>query len=277
MYTHKVRKFLVIVLLFAWIATSAFFIYRARKGFCPFIGRWPAILCPVKTGSLAEAAELLRIRKDKKALAIIEKILAREPENIDALCGKAEILRRGGKYKEAESILNQLLQKDPLYENALLSLAYIRYQTGKAEESFKLVNTVLESACMDKENEALAYTLLGGINSLRAEKGWLFTKFKYGTKIQCYFLKAKELAPEVPEVRLGLGTFYLLAPQIIGGDLNKALPELEYTVSIAPDFATANARLAQAYKKKGDMAKYKHYIERAKELDPNNEAVKEIE
>ena len=278
MYAPRVRIFLVIALLFAWIATSAFFIYRNRKGFCSFIARRTSatLHCPLRAISLKEAAELLRTRKDKEALEIIEIILSQEPDDIVALCGKAEILRRNGNLQEAQVLLKQILTKNPDYISASLSLAYIRFQENKLDESLDMVNKVLGSGCADNEEEGLAYTLLGAINGKRAQKGWFFTKLKYGTQIQCYFLKAKELGPELPEVRLGLGSFYLLAPQFVGGDLNKALPELEYTVKIAPDFATANARLAQAYKKKGNLEKYNFYIKRAKELDPNNEVLKEI-
>jgi hypothetical protein len=44
---------------------------------------------------------------------------------------------------------------------------------------------------------------------------------------------------------------------------------------MAPDFATANARLAQSYKKKGNKEKYNYYLQRAKELDPENEVANE--
>jgi tetratricopeptide (TPR) repeat protein len=118
--------------------------------------------------------------------------------------------------------------------------------------------------------------MLGTINSRRSAKGWFLNKLRYGTQIRCHFLKAKEFAPDLPEVHLGLGTFYLLAPPIVGGNLNGALKELELAVKIAPDFATANARLAQAYKRKGDLEKYKYYFQRAKELDPDNEVLMEL-
>ena len=282
MYSPKIRKILVLALVLGWLGTSAYFILRSAVqtgNFCPFLFKRSAIkgICVTRPGTFNEAVALLKIRKDKDAMKIFDQILAKDPENIDALCGKAEVLRRDRKYAEAQDLLNKILEKDPNYIPALLSLSYIYYQEENFNQAEKLVNQVLEGGCESKEDEALANMLLGAINSQRADKGWLLTKLKYGPKIQCYFLKAKELGPELPEVRLGLGTFYLLAPKIIGGDVDKALPELEYTVKIAPNFATANARLAEAYRKKGDLRKYEAYIERAKELDPENEAVKEIE
>ena len=118
--------------------------------------------------------------------------------------------------------------------------------------------------------------LMGSINARRSSKGGFFSKLSYGTQIRRYFQKAADLAPGLSEAHLGLGSFYLKAPGIAGGNIDKAILELEKAVELTPDFATANARLAQAYKKKGDLAKFQHYLQRARELDPDNEALAEI-
>jgi tetratricopeptide (TPR) repeat protein len=223
-----------------------------------------------------DALRLLKFRKDKDALDIFEKILISQPGNLDALWGKAEVLRRSRDYKQAETILNEILKKKPKHQPSLVSLAHLRYKEGKLNEALSLISLVLNNDDPDKDNAALAYIILGAINSSRAEKGGILDKIRYGVKIKRHFLKAKELVPDLPEARLALGTFYLLAPAVIGGNLDEAIKELEFTVKIAPDFATADARLAQAYKKKGDLGKYNLYIQRAKKLDPENEVLKEI-
>jgi tetratricopeptide (TPR) repeat protein len=225
---------------------------------------------------ISKAFELLKVRKDSGALAIFEQVLIGQPENLDALWGKAEVLRRGRKYKESEDILEKILKKNPKHTSSLISLAYIRYKDDKLIEALRLVKESLQSSYADKENQALAYMMLGTINSRRSQKGWFFSKLKYGTQIKYYFLKARGLSWDLPEVHLGLGTFYLLAPAIAGGNLNKALEELNIALKIAPDFATVNARLAQGYKKKGDLEKFNSYILRTEELDPGNEVLKEI-
>ncbi len=237
---------------------------------------WTAVLLRAEQGaSLDDAFVLLKARKDNAALVTFEKVLLTQPGNIDALWGKAEVLRRSYKFKEAENLLSQIFKKNPKHIPSLISLAYIRYKDDKLNEALELINRAINASSSDKENEALAYMMLGTINSRRSAKGWFFSKIRYGTQIKCYFLKAKELAPHLPEVHLGLGTFYLKAPAIVGGNLDKAVQELETAVRIAPDFATANARLAQAYKKKGNLEKYNFFIQRAKKLDPKNEVLKE--
>lgn len=226
---------------------------------------------------LNEAFMLLKQRKDNNALVIFEKILTAKPDNLDALWGRAEVLRRSRSYKESEGILKQILNKNPKHAPSLISLSYIRYKDDKLKDALKLVKRVLNIRLLDNENKALAYMMWGTINSRRSAKGWFFSKIRYGTQIKCYFLKAKELAPDLPEAHLGLGTFYLLAPKIIGGDVDKAIKELKYAIGLAPDFATPHARMAQAYKKKRDLGKYNFYHKKAKELDPENELVQEIE
>jgi tetratricopeptide (TPR) repeat protein len=144
----------------------------------------------------------------------------------------------------------------------------------KLNEAEVLIKEVLNFP-LQKDNLALAYMMLGSINARRVSKSWFLGKIKYGAQIRRYLLKAGELAPDLPEAHMTLGSFYLLAPKIIGGDLDKAILELNTAVSLAPDFATACARLAQAYKKKGNLESYNFYLQRAKELDPENEVLYE--
>lgn len=271
------KKYLFVIL---GIITVSILGLNLDQGTCPLKSAQKSQKsAPIKKGEqgllLNEALLLLKNRKDQAALAIFEKILVSEPENLNALWGKAEVLRRSRKFKDSEAILNNILNKYPYHASSLISLAYIRYKDDKLDAALKLVQQVLRTDNLDKENKALAYMMWGAINSRRSAKGWFFSKIRYGTQIKGYFLKAKELAADLPEVHLGLGTFYLLAPAIVGGNLEKAFDELSLAVKMAPDFATANARLAQSYKKKGNKEKYNYYLQRAKELDPENEVANE--
>jgi tetratricopeptide (TPR) repeat protein len=220
---------------------------------------------------------LLKSRKDNQAMEVFENILSNQPNNYDALWAKAEILRRKNNFAEAESILNDILKQTKWAHLASLNtLAYIKYYNKDFSGAVFLISKVLNSQPLDNQNKALAFMLLGAINSKRAAIGGLMSKVINAGKIKPLFLKARELAPDLPEVRLSMGTFYLLAPAIIGGNLDKAIKELETTVGMAPEFVTACVRLAQAYKKKGMLDKYNYYISKARELEPENEALIEM-
>lgn len=254
MYGNKLRKFLIGLML----------------------GLWGIGLCAELTEPINEALSLLKTRKDNAALSLFEKIITQEPDNLSALWGKAEVLRRNRDFTQSQELLNKILAKDPNYAPALISLAYIKSRDDKFKEAIVLINRALANSAAQTESRALAYMLLASINSKRSSKGWVINKIIYGTQIKGYFLKAKQLAPDLPEVHLGLGTFYLLAPAIAGGNLEQAIKELELAVKIAPDFATPYARLAQAYNKKGCEEKYYFFMQKTQELDPQNEVLKEL-
>lgn len=234
----------------------------------------PVISRP-KSALIFQAMKLLKCRKDSEALAKFEQILSEEPLNLDALWGRAEILRRRRHYQAAATLLNQVLAAKPHHVPSLISLANIKYKEGRLEDAGALIKQVLSIGAGNKDNAALAYLMLGTIDTKHIPESWLLGKIKYAARIKNYFLKARELAPDLPEARLALGTFYYLAPVIIGGSLDKAVEELETAVKLAPGFATANARLAQCYKKKGLLEKYNFHLALAKELDPENEVLKE--
>ncbi len=275
------RKYLPLMLTILSIIVIFFSIISLNKYICPLglirtIKKVEYISADKSDSLINKGLLLLKTRKDNEALAVCEEILSMEPANIDALWGKAEVLRRRRDYRRSEGLLEQILKVNPEHASSLISLSLIKYKDGRLNEALQLVKQALKSDCLDNENEALVYIMLGTINYRRSRQGWFFQKITYGTQIKRHFLKAKELAPDLPESYLALGTFYLLAPSIAGGNLEKALKELESAVKIAPDFATACARLAQAYKKKGDLEKYNFYLKRARELDPENEVLKEL-
>ena len=235
-------------------------------------------VCPLDLKACQDKVlEYLRTRKDILAAKEIEKILKVYPDDLCALWGKAEILRRDYKFADAEKVLKQILAKCADHASSLISLAYIRYHDCRFPEALRILKAVLRQPDLDRENKAMVYMLMCSINAKLASLGGLFSKLAYGTHINGYFERAEAFAPDLPEVHLGLGTFCLLAPKIAGGNIDRAIEELELAVRIAPDFATANARLAQAYKKKGILEKYNFYLKKAKELHPENEAVREIE
>ncbi len=280
---NKIRKSLLIILIILW---AGVLIPRLFRGTCPLFSKPKPVMVkyiqaskPVDINiadSLPEGFRLLKAREDAQALLIFDKVLLEDPRDQDALWGKAEVLRRARQYAESEKILKQTLALDSNYVPSLISLAYIKYKDDNLSEAKELVEKALKNTCDDYEDSGLAYMMLGAINSRRSAKSWVLAKLFYGTQIKGYFLKAKELAPNLAEVHLGLGTFYISAPGFIGGDLNKGKAELLVALKLAPKFATVNARLAQAYKKLGDEKNYVFYLDQARVLDPDNEVVKEL-
>ncbi|MBM3249565.1 MAG: tetratricopeptide repeat protein [Candidatus Omnitrophica bacterium] len=224
---------------------------------------------------LNQAFEYLRVRRDKEAQEVFARLLEMDPSCLDCRWAEAEILRRRHEYQRSEELFRKVLEKDPGHIPSLIGLSYVLYKADDSKSAQKILDEVLKKKGLKRQDEAFAYMVRGAVNSGLAKKGF-FSRIKYGVRIKGNFLKAASLAPEMPEVHLALGSFYLFAPAIVGGDLDAAIKELETALSLAPDFATACGRLAQAYAVKGDLVKYELYLERARELDPENETLKEI-
>ncbi len=263
----KMKKTNLIVLI-TIAAVLPFFIFK---------GGVPTVADLKIAESQQQLLEYLRVRDDVQAGRLAQEILAIEPDNLTALWAKAELLRRVYDLENSRAQLVGILKKYPAHVPSTISLAYIYYYNRDFNQAFALLKKVINDRQAQGQNLAMAYMLIGSINAKKSSAGGIFSKFTYGTRVKGYFEKAKKISPDLPEVYLGLGTFYLLAPAIAGGNPDKAIENLKYAVKLAPQFATANARLAQAYQRKGDAGKYNYYFERAKELDPGNEVLREIE
>lgn len=276
----KVKKYILALLILA-AAAAPFFAFKGKYSVCVQApSERKGSICPIDLTACQEnILRYLKLRKDGLARDEIEKVLSVKPDDLCALCAlwaKAEVLRRAHKLEESEKLLEELLSKCPNYAAGLISMSYIKYSRNEFTDALRILQRVLKQKNIAKENQALAYVLLGSINSRRASLGGLLSKAAYGLRIKSFFEKAKNIAPELSEVHLALGSFYLLAPNIAGGSIDKAIEELEYAAKLTPDFATVNARLAQAYNKRGDLEKSNFYIRRAKELDPQNDILYEV-
>lgn len=268
---------LIFILLLVVIIAVVYMLDKSGYPVLGFMHKAPACIEPYKRAvKVLKAMELLRYRKDAQARVMLDEILVSEPDNIDALWGKAEIFRRKYNYEQAKILLDKVLSANPSYYPALISLAYIRFRENKFDQAQKMIEGVLKQGCADQDTQALSYVLLGNICSTRSAKGNLLEKMRFTPYIKPYLDKAVEISPNLSEVHLGLGSFYLLAPPLIGGNLDKAIEELEKAYSLAPDFATVNVRLAQAYQLKKNMEKYEFHLKKAEKIEPDNEALIEF-
>lgn len=210
--------------------------------------------------------------KDREAGEVFNKIIALDPEAIEARWGIAEALRRQNKIGESEKILNEIIKVKPDFSPAYITQAYIKYTQMDFEQSIKLALKVIRQGRenVDLGNYARAYLLVGGAKGMIASQGGPVSKIINGTAVLPNLKKAEILQPDSPAVLFGLGSFYFLAPAIVGGNIDKARDYLERAVGNDPLFADAYVRLAQVYKVKGDSEKYEKYLRKAKEIDPEN-------
>ena len=79
-----------------------------------------------------------------------------------------------------------------------------------------------------------------------------------------YYQQYLEIKPDDPNVRTDLGTLYLYT-----GQPDQAIAAYEAVLKTKPDFFQAHFNLGIAYREKGDQAKAKTSLERAKSLTDN--------
>ncbi len=80
----------------------------------------------------------------------------------------------------------------------------------------------LERAVELAENRADIHFVLGRVYGAVAQNGGVFTGMKYARKVKDQFMRAVELEPGNLTYRTGLLRYYLQAPAIVGGSVDKA-------------------------------------------------------
>jgi len=215
---------------------------------------------------------------NKEAEEVFRKMLTIAPENIDAKWGTAELSRRKRQYDESEQILKEIIKSNPEFSPSYISLAYIKYIKMEYKESARLAIEVIKQgrSDVDLSNYTRAYLIFAGARGMIAHNGGPFVKMIYGPTIFPSLKKAEKLMPQLPAVYFGLGAFYLLAPSVAGGNIDKAEEYLKKAVELDPLFADAYVRLAQVYKVKGEDKTYQLYLDKALYIDPQNELAIDI-
>ncbi len=217
-------------------------------------------------------------RRDIEAESSFRKLLESNPDLIEAKWGLAESLRRQHKLKEAQGLLNEVLKIKPDFYPAYISLAYLKYIQMDFEQSVRLALKVVEAGRekVDLSNYTRAYCIYAGSKGMIAHYGGPLSKLINGSALKSNLDKAEELQPNSAEVLFGLGSFYLLAPSIVGGDKAKSEAYLKRAIKIDPNFTDAYVRLAQLYKLKGENLLFNKYLNEALEIDSGNELALDI-
>ena len=169
----------------------------------------------------------------------------------------------------------QLYQRTS-YEEALSLLAGMSHQTapgyilmGKChymKGDFKKATLALERAVELAPDSSEAYLWLGRAYGRRAETATFLTAPSLATKARASFEKAFALAPGNVEAASDLFEYYLEAPGLLGGGMDKARALAERTKDADP--AEYHYRLAQIAEKRREYNDAEEQLRRSVELAP---------
>jgi tetratricopeptide (TPR) repeat protein len=220
----------------------------------------------------------LNEHKDKEAMEVFEKITSKDPRAYEAKWGIAEVLRRQHKLEESLKLLDGVIKTDPDFSPAYITLAYVKYTQMDFNAAVRFAVKVMNQgkAKVDLSNYVRAYLLYGGAKGVIAHHGGPLSKVINGTAVFSNLKKAEKLQPDSAAVKYSLGSFYLLAPGFVGGNLELAQDYLTKSVELDPLFANAYVRLAEVYKAKNDTEKYRQYLDKALEVDPGCELAQDV-
>lgn len=188
-----------------------------------------------------------------EAAAALKKAGATHPE---ALVAHGDYALYLGDADTAIRHYQAALAKAPKDVSALVGLASAHIQLEHFDQAFDTAEKA--EGLMGAESaytKSRVLTVLGGAQGLKANKGGLGDKIKFGPKVKATLEKAVATAPQNANAQYALGRFYLLAPGLIGGNAGKSVGYLEKATQLEPYFYPAQAWLVRAYAETGKKDK----------------------
>ena len=213
---------------------------------------------------------------------------------------QADSLLQQGRVDEASAVLRKIVSSQPDNAKARQLLCRVYYAQEMADEAVR----ECELAAAADPNDSDTQMWLGRAFGLKASKANALTAFSLAKKVKTAFERAVQLNPANVHAMSDLGEYYVDAPAIVGGGLDKAqrLAQQMQPYSAAryhrllaeiankkKDTATAEAEyraaaaagktpeafidLGQFYQEKGQMDKAMAAVQAGVEADRKNDSV----
>ena len=181
---------------------------------------------------------------------------------------------------EARDYFLKITQKNAgraVYFYELARVDQYRCYAADTRKDGKAAMAVMESAISEaleaiKLNEASAdeHSLLADLYGQRIGLGGFMAGARFGPKVGAENKRALELDANNPHVLASLGRQYLMAPKMFGGDLDKAVVNLQKSTERDPTADDTFVWLAIAERKKGDTGAANKALDEALRLNPRS-------
>ena len=156
----------------------------------------------------------------------------------------AKLLAKEKKFEEAKNILEEIIDKDDKNAEAFFLLG----KMNMALREFEDASDAFEEAVELNKGSSEYHFWLGRAYGLDAMESSFITKAILAPKIKKQFEIAVALDGNNIGARVALAQYYLQAPGIMGGDVDKALEQGEELLKL--DEINGRTILAQVYQKK---------------------------
>lgn len=181
---------------------------------------------------------------------------------------------------EARGYFLKLTQKNAgsaIYFFELARVDQYRCNAADLRKDSKSAMAAMESAISEaleaiKRNDASAdeHSLLADLYGRRIGLGGFMAGPRFGPKIGAENKRALELDANNPRVLASVGRQYLMAPKMFGGDLDKAIANLQKSTERDPTADETFVWLAIAERKKGDSGAANKALDEALRLNPRS-------
>jgi tetratricopeptide (TPR) repeat protein len=200
---------------------------------------------------LEEGLKQMNQKDYDKALVFFDLAVKENPENIEALNNRANLLVLNRKFKEALCDYEQILKKKPNNYKAFFNMAILFGQTGDYEKSIEYANKVLSI-------KSDFYEVFRLLSSVYYAKGDYCKSIEYAN-----IMIEKQPQNKVTHIYRGLSYIEM-------NELEKAKKDFDYVLKFEPNVYQAYYGLSKYYEKKKDIKKALENCEKASNLIKND-------
>lgn len=201
-------------------------------------------------------AYLVRALYREGRFAEARSLLVERPcDHVEMQIARADYHDYVGEADEARRWYEAALNTDDGHPDALLGLAGVhltreelRPADGLARRAVALIPRE------DKCQTARLRVVQGGIAGLKACRGSLFEKLRWGPGVLHAFEQARALCPRSPYPHYALGRYYALAPAALGGNCRRAIGRFRLALQLDPYMHLARLALIVALEHAGHQA-----------------------
>jgi len=168
------------------------------------------------------------------------------------------------KIEQAQSLLTTILQENKDFAEAHYLLGVVYMMRGDYDHAI----AELKDAIAINGTEYKYYERLGDAYGLKAQKGSIFSALFVIGDMRSNWEKAIELKPDIVSARERLFSYYLVAPGIAGGDMEKALSLANEVLKLQP--ARGHVLLARYHQKSKEPNKAEQEYLKAVAIDSSN-------
>jgi uncharacterized protein HemY len=189
----------------------------------------------------------------------------------------------GPKLLQAEQIFSRCLKSEPnnprcLYGRARANLflysfySEVKKDPAQAQSCFEEAQAAADRAASLLPSNGQVHALLGRLYQVEAALhpfSSLVSTVTGESAVVSEYRRALELDPDNLEAEIGLGSYYLFAPKLAGGNRERAIKHFRRAVKLEPQDPEALTWLAVAYRESGDWEGARQSLDQALALDPS--------